>query len=124
MICYIKFIYNSVRGVFMNNSDKYQDDFQKPTGVPINQSNVNASGYNDTYYEQSYSDNKYNEYEEPKKSFPWKIVIIIILALLFIFLFWFFLLGGGSSSGGNSQYEKLTADLCEKALEYERKKKE
>ena len=68
----------------MNNSDKYQDDFQTPTGVPISQGNANQSTYNDTYYEQSYSTNKYNEYEEPKKSFPWKIVVIVILALLLL----------------------------------------
>lgn len=104
----------------MNDNNRYQDDFQTPTRVPVSQENANQSTYNDTYYEQSYSTNKYNEYEEPKKSFPWKIVIIVILALLFIFLFWYFLLGGGSNSGGNSKYEKLTADLCEKALEYER----
>ena len=103
----------------MNNDGKQQDGFQTPTGVSIGQGQ-NQSGYNDTYYEQSYSNNKYNEYEEPKKSFPWKIVIIVVLALLFIFLFWYFLLGGGGGNSGNSQYEKLTADLCEKALEYER----
>ncbi len=106
----------------MNNNEKYQDDFQMPTGVPINQSTDNTSGYNDTYYEQSYSDNKYNEYEEPKKSFPWKIVIIVVLALIFIFLVWWFLLGNGSNSSGNAKYEALTAELCEKALEYERTK--
>lgn len=103
----------------MNDNTKYQDDFQTPTGVSVGQG-PSQSGYNDTYYEQSYNDNKYNEYEEPKKKFPWKIIIIVILALLFVFLFWFFLLGGGGGKSGNAAYEKLTSDLCEKALEYER----
>ena len=106
----------------MNNTENnnYQDDFQTPVGVPVAPSTEGASGYNDTYYDQSYSDTKYNEYEEPKKTFPWKVVIIIVLAILFIFLFWYFLFGGGGSNG-NVQYETLTTKLCEKALEYERK---
>ncbi|MDD2625185.1 MAG: hypothetical protein PHR55_00225, partial [Bacilli bacterium] len=100
----------------MNENKNYQDDFQKPVGVEVKDSN--SSSYNDTYYDQSYSDNKYNEYEEPKKKLPWKIIIIIILALIFIFLFWYFLFGGGANTNVNLQYEKLSDELCEKAKEY------
>lgn len=103
-----------------NNDNKYQDQFQVPSGV--NMSNGGSEGYNDTYYDQSYKDNKYNEYEEPKKSFPWKLVIIIVLALLFVFLFWYFLFGRGSTANTNIQYEKLSDELCEKAKEYVGKK--
>lgn len=102
-----------------NNDNKYQDQFQVPTGANISSG---SEGYNDTYYDQSYNDNKYNEYEEPKKSFPWKLVIIIILALLFIFLFWYFLFGRSSTSNSNVQYEKLSDELCEKAKTYVDKK--
>lgn len=104
----------------MNENKNYQDDFQKPVGVEVKDSN--SSSYNDTYYDQSYSDNKYNEYEEPKKKLPWKIIIIIILALIFIFLFWYFLFGGGANTNVNLQYEKLSDELCEKAKEYADKK--
>ena len=105
-----------------NNEKGYQDDFQVPTGVTINNTTKESEGYNDTYYDQSYNDNKYNEYEEPKKKFPWKIIIIALLAIIFIFLFWYFLFGKGSSANVNVQYEKLTDDLCSKALTYSEKK--